>query len=147
MDMTGMMPGGEELDRPDLCPIATLYPQINIANHLACIQLANLGPADPREPSNDFWAKKSKLWNVAEGEARTRLCMNCEHYEDSPENQVCIEKNPGGKIKASELPITPRWADIDGMPQAVCDRYNITCSALRTCDDWESDGEDSMEMD
>jgi hypothetical protein len=125
------------METKDLCPICTQLPGINIANHMRCISLANLGPADPRERSWDFWQFKQAKWGVDEGVARTRLCMNCEHYEDTQENQDCIATGPGAKVQASALPITPRWADIGGMPSAVCSRYDITCSALRTCDDWE----------
>jgi hypothetical protein len=121
----------------DLCPLPTMYPAINIANHLQCIQLAALGPPDPREPSNVFWADKATKWQVPEGEARSRLCMNCEHYDDSEENIQCIKEGKGGQIKPSGLPVTPKWADIAGMPSAVCTRFNITCSSIRTCDDWE----------
>lgn len=121
----------------DLCPVATVYKEVNLANHLQAIKLANLGPADPRQVNTLYWGDKMTLWQVQEGTARARLCMNCEHYIDTPENQVCISSGPGGSLKASELPITPKWADIPGMPAAVCSRWSITCSALRTCDDWE----------
>jgi hypothetical protein len=49
-----------------------------------------------------------------------------------------IATGEGGTLKPSELPVEPRWADISGMPAAICTRWNITCSALRTCDNWES---------
>ena len=120
----------------DQCPVPTMYAEINIANHLAAIQYANLGPADPREPSTTYWLAKQELWNVPEGVARTRLCMNCEYYDKSEDSLVCISSGP--QLQASELPVTPRWADVDGMPSAVCTRWNITCSALRTCDDWDA---------
>ena len=125
----------------DQCPVPTMYADVNISNHLATIDYANLGPADPREPNTVYWLAKQELWNVPEGVARTRLCMNCAHYDNSPETLQCI--STGAQIKASELPATPRWADIDGMPGAVCTRWNITCSALRTCDDWEDPATDS----
>lgn len=121
----------------DLIPIALAYPEINLANHIACIQYAALGPADPREPSTEYWQAKMQKWQVAEGTARTRLCMNCAHYKNDPETMAAIPGSPGGQMKASDLPVTPKWADIDSMPQAVCSRWAITCSALRTCDDWE----------
>lgn len=76
-------------------------------------------------------------WQVREGVARTQLCMNCEYYDNSSESLACIATQPGGQLKASDLPITPKWADIDGMPSAVCTRWGITCSAIRTCDDWD----------
>ena len=74
----------------DLCPVCTIHPGVNSANHLQCIQIANLAPADPRQSSDEFWRNKATLWRVEEGEARTQLCMNCKHYDDSPENQKCI---------------------------------------------------------
>lgn len=121
----------------DLIPIALAYPEINLANHIACIQYANLGPADPRQPSDEYWQAKMDKWQVAEGIARTRLCLNCAHYKNDPETMAAIHGSPGGQMKPSQLPVTPKWADIDSMPQAVCSRWSITCSALRTCDDWE----------
>lgn len=127
----------------DIIPVALAYPEINVANHLNCILYAKLGPADPREPSTEFWQAKQEKWGVTEGVARTRLCMNCAHYNNKSEIVDVIPLTPGGQLKASELPVTPRWADISGMPSAVCSLWSITCSALRTCDDWESPVEDS----
>jgi hypothetical protein len=121
----------------DNCPTCTIYKEVNLANHMQAIKFANLGPADPRQPSTLFWGDKMDKWKVPEGVARSRLCMNCEEYNDTPENQVCITTGPGAQLKASELPVTPKWADINGMPAAICDRWVIPCSAIRTCDDWE----------
>ena len=126
----------------DLCPIATMYAEVNLQGHMLAIKLANLGPADPRQPSVLFWGDKMAKWNVPEGVARSRLCMNCAHYDNSPETLDCVSTGPGGMLKPSELPITPKWADIKGMPTGVCTRYPITCSALRTCDDWEDPNTD-----
>lgn len=126
----------------DNLPVALLYPDVNLANHLTCIEYANLGPADPREPSTEYWQQKQTTWLVPEGVARTRLCMNCSNYDNDPELVVTIPLTPGGQLKPSDLPVSPAWADIPGMPVAVCSRWNITCSALRTCDDWEDPCED-----
>lgn len=119
------------------CPIATQYKYINLASHLVAISEAALGPADPRQPSNEYWADKMDAWDVTEGVARTRLCMNCAHYDNSPQTMSCLATGEGADLKASEIPVTPAWSDIEGMPAAVCTVWNITCSALRTCDDWE----------
>lgn len=126
----------------DLIPVPLLYREINLSNHIAAIQYANLGPADPRQPSNDYWQNKMEKWGVVEGVARTRLCMNCAHYCNSEEILNAIPGSPGGEMKPSELPVTPKWADITGMPGAICSRWAITCSALRTCDDWEDPNKD-----
>ena len=131
------------------CPIETVYPEVNLSNHMIAIKLANLGPADPREPSTAYWQAKQELWNVTEGVARTRLCMNCAHYNNSEEALQCIATGPGGQVKPSELPVQPAWADIAGMPAALCTQWHVTCSALRTCDTWESveDEEESDDVD
>ena len=120
------------------CPVEAQYKEVNLANHLLAIKLANLGPADPRQPNTLYWGDKMALWMVEEGQARTQLCMNCGYYDSSPEMLQCIATGEGGTLKPSELPVEPRWADISGMPSAICTRWNITCSALRTCDDWEA---------
>lgn len=121
----------------DICPSCTRYKDVNISNHLAAISYANLGPADPREPNTVFWMAKAEKWGVLEGTARTRMCMNCAHYKNSPDTLDCVAEGEGGQLQPSELPLTPPWADIEGMPGAVCTLWGITCSALRTCDDWE----------
>jgi len=118
------------------CPLCTQYPGINIANHVVAVDIANLGPADPAQPSEEFWTAKAKKWGIPIGEARSRLCMNCKEYDNSQENMDCIKKGRGAKIKTSDLPFTPKWADIEGVPAAVCERFNITCTSIRTCDDW-----------
>lgn len=124
----------------DLCPVAAEYKEINLANHQIAIEYANLGPADPREPSTLYWQQKMDLWQVGEGVARSRLCMNCSHYDNSEETLMCIKTGEGGTLKASE--VDPTWADIPDMPSAVCTRWSITCSALRTCDSWEDPNKD-----
>ena len=58
-------------------PVEAQYKEVNLANHLLAIKLANLGPADPRQPNTLYWGDKIVLWGVQEGVARTQLCMNC----------------------------------------------------------------------
>ena len=126
----------------DLIPICLTYTELNLQNHLTTIKYAELGPADPREPSTAYWQNKALIWGVPDGVARTRLCMNCAHYNNDPEIVAVIPSSPGGQLKASDLPVNPKWADIQGMPAAVCNRWSITCSALRTCNDWEDPNTD-----
>ena len=98
----------------DQCPVPTMYADVNISNHLATIDYANLGPADPREPNTVYWLAKQELWNVPEGVARTRLCMNCAHYDNSPETLQCI--STGAQIKACD-----DWED----PATDSDNANV----------------------
>lgn len=120
------------IDNP---PVAAVYKEVNLVNHLQCIKFARLGPEDPRTMSAYFWLDKALRWKVKEGEARSRLCMNCEEYDDSPEVVEAFNTLEGGTLKAEE--VNPSWVTIEGMPTGNCARWNISCSALRTCDDWE----------
>lgn len=122
------------------CPIELQNNDLNIQNHLTTIEQHGLGPADPRQPNNEFWAAKATLWGVAEGDARSRLCANCEHYIATTEITNCIDNGPAISLKASALPLEPKWADIESKPVAFCSLYRITCSPLRTCNDQEPGG-------
>lgn len=125
----------------DKLPAQLLYPEVNVANHLLAIQYEALGPVDPREPNPEFWAAKVEKWQVLEGEARTRLCMTCAHYDNSPEI-VEYMQSTWEPIKLQELPIDPAPVDIPGDLSACCTRWTITCTAMRTCDAWEAPWED-----
>jgi len=125
----------------DKLPAQLLYPEVNIQNHLLAIKYEALGPIDPREPNQEYWAAKVEKWQVLEGEARTRLCMNCAHYDNSPEI-VEYMQSTWEPIKLQELPIDPAPVDILGDLSACCTRWLITCTAMRTCDAWEAPWED-----
>jgi hypothetical protein len=38
----------------ELCPVGTMYPDINLSNHLAAVQYANYGPAEARDSNPEF---------------------------------------------------------------------------------------------
>ena len=129
----------------DRCPDSLKDNKINVKNHLNVIKNHALGPADPRQSNMDFWENKAKKWKSTEGDARSRLCSNCEHYLFTSEIQKCIDNGPAKDIKASALPITPgvvteKWADVESKPVAWCMLYDITCSPTRTCDSQEYGG-------
>ena len=123
-----------------VCPLPLQDTSINIANHLTTIADHGLGPADPRQPNNEFWTAKAELWGIAQGDARGRLCMNCNHYWDTTQVRDCIRSTDTYNLKASALPLTPPWADIESHPVGYCDLYDITCSPIRTCDSQEPGG-------
>ena len=122
------------------CPLPLQDAELNLANHLTTIADHGLGPADPRKPETVFWMAKADLWGVPRAQARTQLCSNCSHYISTTPMMECITRGPGGQILASNLPITPKWADIPGSPSGFCDLYDITCTATRTCDSWLAGG-------
>jgi hypothetical protein len=124
----------------DTCPISLTDNSVNAANHLKTIAENGLGPADPTQSNQAFWQDKAKKWQTTEGDARCRLCMNCEHYLSTSDIYDCITNNESLNIKASDLPLTPKWVDIESRPVAYCTLFEITCSPVRTCDEQELGG-------
>jgi hypothetical protein len=122
------------------CPLALRSTSQNIRNHVKTMKEHGLGPADPREKNTAFWQDKAKKWGVTEGDARGRLCANCEHYIETPSIQKCINEGPMKNFKTSMVPNDPPLADIESKPVAWCILYDITCSPTRTCDSQELGG-------
>ena len=129
-----------DISKLDNCPLPLQNNKLNVKNHLSTIKEHGLGPADPRQPNEEFWKQKAMRWNCTEGDARGRLCANCEHYVNTTEIQDCIANGPAYELKASQLPLTPKWADIESHPVAYCTLFDITCSPVRTCDEQEMGG-------
>ena len=130
------------------CPVGTIYPEVNLQNHLFALELGEYGPADPREPSKDFWQNKMKIWDVNEGTAIMRVCVSCGFADKTPEMQDCIIEGSAADFKESDLPTNPVWAEIDGIPTYYCNRWNMTINPLRTCngwtpEDWDGDHDES----
>jgi hypothetical protein len=130
----------------ELCPVGTMYQDVNLSNHLAAIQYANYGPPEARDSNPQFWLLKQELWGVSEGQARMRVCASCHHVDRSPETQDCVIEGPVGDWSESQLPVTPAFVDVDGMPVWYCKRWNMTISPIRVCDQWESEdnGDDEV---
>lgn len=124
----------------DSCPLPLTDNSVNVQNHLKTIMEHGLGPADPTQSNAEFWQDKATKWQTTEGDARCRLCMNCEHYLNTTEIYDCITNNESLNVKASDLPLTPKWVDIESRPVAFCTLYEITCSPVRTCDSQELGG-------
>ena len=118
----------------DNCPMALQNNNLNIKHHLDAIAHHGLGPANPLEPNDSFWAYKGKIWKISSGDARGRLCNNCEYDYDTDQIRACIENGPAMDIKASALPIEPKWTDVEDHPIGYCEKWDITCSPIRTCD-------------
>lgn len=124
----------------DQCPLALTDNELNVQNHLKTIEEHGLGPADPTVSNDEFWQDKATKWQTTEGDARAKLCMNCEHYLATTEIYDWITEGPALNLKASALPLTPKWKDVESRPVAFCTLYEITCSPLRTCDSQEPGG-------
>jgi HK97 family phage prohead protease len=121
-----------------LCPVVTQDADTNIAHHLVAIKEANLGPADPTASSDTYWNYMAEQWMVSSDEARVRQCQNCEYYDNSPKILDCLKSST---FKASDLPLTPKWADVTA-ESGHCTKWDITCTSIRTCVSWEPDADD-----
>lgn len=122
----------------DYCPMSLQSNKVNIKNHKSTIAQHGLGPADPTQSNEEFWAAKGKVWNCSAGDARGRLCANCEHYVETTEIKDCIDNGPAKTFKTSM--VDPIIKDIESKPVAWCNLYDITCSPVRTCDSQELGG-------
>jgi hypothetical protein len=117
------------------CPLATIDGQVNLKNHLTTIRIAGLGPPNPNLPNNQFWQAKAVRWEVGVNEARSRLCSNCGHYIFTPKVQECMKQHDN----ITPDMVGPEWVDTHDSG-GWCNLYNITCTAHRTCVDWEPGG-------
>ena len=122
----------------DYCPLPLQNNKLNIKNHIKTIKDHGLGPADPRQPNTEFWKDKAKKWGVTKGDARGRLCANCEHYLETTQVKDCIDSGQAKDFKTSM--VDPSIVDIESKPVAYCMLYEITCSPTRTCDSQELGG-------
>lgn len=122
----------------DYCPLPLQNNALNIANHKKAIKEHGLGPSDPRKSNEAFWQDKGKKWGISSGDARGRLCANCEHYLQTSDIQECIDEGPAKNFKTSM--VDPSIVDIESKPVAYCTLYEITCSPTRTCDSQELGG-------
>lgn len=72
------------------------------------------------------WSNMAKIWNVDEVEARTRLCANCEYYDNTSTMMLQMNKIPLDKF------------DMDGGGRGYCHKFEFICHNLRTCQAWET---------
>lgn len=117
------------------CPLATVDKRINLINHRYTVRVANLGPPDPRQENAEYWQEMADKWEVGIEDARTRLCSNCEHYIYTEEMKDCMRKHDN----ITPDMVGPGWVDTKETG-GWCNLYNITCTASRTCVDWEEGG-------
>lgn len=117
------------------CPTVLKDKKLSIKNHRICIIQAELGPANPKAPEMFFWIKKSMTWNMPEACAREMLCSNCGHYWKTKVIDDCMKKYE----QVTPPEVDPAWVDT-GDGGGYCDKWDIPCTASRTCNDWEPGG-------
>lgn len=117
------------------CPLVLRDKKLSIKNHRLCIAQAELGPANPKAPEVFFWLKKTVTWNVPEYAARTMLCSNCGYYWKTKLIDNCMKQFE----QATPPEVDPSWVDTNE-GGGYCIKWDIPCTASRTCNDWEPGG-------
>lgn len=108
------------------CPLATQDIKLNLANRKKAIDTASYGPANPKEPNEDYWTARSKTFNNTPEEAKTMRCGNCAAFNKTSRMLSCIK---GGIGEDSEE--VAKAGDL-----GFCEIFDFKCASLRTCDAW-----------
>ncbi|WP_290608868.1 hypothetical protein, partial [Janthinobacterium sp.] len=53
------------------CPLPTQDIKTNLANRQKAIDVAHYGPANPKEPNEEYWTAKAKIFGGSVKEAKT----------------------------------------------------------------------------
>lgn len=108
------------------CPVATQDIKTNLKNRKHAVDDASYGPANPKEPNEEFWKSMAKNFNTDVEEAKTMRCGNCAAFNKTSRMLACIEKGIGED--ADEV------AKAGGL--GFCEFFDFKCASLRTCSAW-----------
>ena len=86
-----------------------------------CPEKTSVQPNDNKE----CWSTLAKSWQVSDEEARSRLCANCEYFNNTPDMMIQMNKIPLNQY------------DLDGGGRGYCHKFDFICHNLRTCKAWE----------
>ena len=120
------------------CPLPMTNKQLNIDNHMVAVEEANLGPARPSSPGV-YWMERADRLGISETESRAQQCQNCHYYVNTPQIQSCYSTNKAAGNIPIETEINPSW-EVVSDPAGYCVKFDITCTPIRTCDEWEAGG-------
>lgn len=109
---------------------------VNLENRNHAFEEYGYGPLNPKEPSDDFWKQKAKVFNTTPEEAKKSRCGNCAAFNQSKEvmKRIADGLGPVGNIVAEK-------ADL-----GFCEMFKFKCAAERTCDAWLVNGPINEEM-
>lgn len=108
------------------CPVETQDIKANLTNRQQAIDIAHYGPANPKEPNEDYWKAKAGIFNGSVEEAKTMRCGNCAGFNQTSKLIDCITKGIGMDAKEVE-----QAGDL-----GFCEIFDFKCASLRTCDAW-----------
>lgn len=126
LDVVEKYRGKLQLAEKESCPVETQDIAANLANRKNAVDVANYGPANPREENEPFWDAKAAQFKTTQAEARTMRCGNCAAFNQSERIKKCISTGIGADAGEVE-----RAGDL-----GYCEAFDFKCAALRTCDAW-----------
>jgi hypothetical protein len=100
----------------------------NIANTENAIKNWNLGALDVDADNKAYWQKMAKLWLVDEATARTRICGNCEYYNNTPDYIAAMKKT---------YPLNKYDIYNSYTQRGYCEKLDFGCHTPRVCQAWE----------
>lgn len=103
---------------------------VNLDNRNHAIDEYGYGPLNPKEKSEEFWNKKSELWNTPIEEAKKSRCYNCAAFNQTPE----ILKAMGDALG----PVGNKIVEKANL--GFCEFFYFKCAGDRTCDAWIVNG-------
>lgn len=110
------------------CPKATQDVGLNLMNRQKAIKVASYGPANPNQPSRDYWKKLASIWGISPDEAKTMRCGNCAAFDVSPQIRACISQGLAGGRDAEQI--------IEAGVLGYCHAFRFKCASARTCSAW-----------
>ena len=108
------------------CPLPTQDIKTNLANRQKAIDVAQYGPANPKEPNEEYWANKAKTFGGSVEEAKTMRCGNCAGFNKTKRLMDCISKGIGTDAQEVE-----QAGDL-----GYCEIFDFKCASMRTCSAW-----------
>lgn len=103
-------------------------PDTLLANTANAIQNWNLGPLVVDQPNDPYWAKAATIFAVPLEEAKRRLCVNCEYYDNTPERLAEMEAVPLNQYDIYN----------SQSHRGYCHKLHMLCHTTRSCQAWEA---------
>jgi hypothetical protein len=118
------------------CPLATRDVKTNLKNRDWAFENVGYGPANPNDEKNneDFWLRKTIIWNTNLDEAQGMRCGNCSAFIQTSFMLDCITKGIEAKNPEEESGYDEDV--IESAQLGFCELFHFKCAALRTCDAW-----------
>lgn len=105
-------------------------PDILLANTENAVTNWNLGPEVVDQAGDPYWTKAATIFDVPLEEAKRRLCVNCEYYDNTPERLAELEAVPLNKYDIYNTQ----------SHRGYCHKLHIICHTTRSCQAWEEKG-------